>query len=53
MMASDDFGQTFITDTDMARLKDVLGKVGKDYKIFIVDRGKATEADPQDTQTRQ
>ena len=29
MMASDDFGQTFITDTDMARLKDVLGKVGK------------------------
>ena len=53
MMASDDFGQTFITDTDMARLKDILGKVGKDYKIFIVDRGKATEADPQDTQTRQ
>lgn len=45
MMASDDFGQTFITDTDMGRLKGVLGKVGKDYKIFTVANGRVDEAD--------
>lgn len=44
MMASDDFGQTFITDTNLERLRGVLGKVGKDYKIFTIDAGQATEA---------
>lgn len=44
MMASDDFGQTFITDTDMERLQSVLGRMGKDYKIFTVDDGKVSIA---------
>lgn len=44
MMASGDFGQTFITDTDMGRLQGVLGKVGKDYKIFTVDGGQVSES---------
>ncbi len=45
MMASEEFGQTFITDTDMERLHGVLRKVGKDYKIFNIEAGKATEAE--------
>lgn len=43
MMASGDFGQTFITDTDMARLRNVLSRVGRDYKIFSVESGKVEE----------
>ena len=47
MMASDQFGQTFITDTNLTRLRDVLGKVGKDYKIFSIEDGRAEEAEQQ------
>ncbi len=45
MMASEEFGQTFITDTDMDRLHGVLRKVGKEYKIFNIETGRATEAE--------
>lgn len=45
MMASGDFGQTFITDTDMGRLRGVLSRVGRDFKIFSVDSGKVEEAE--------
>ncbi len=45
MMASEEFGQTFITDTNMERLHGVLRKMGKGYKIFNIEAGKATEAE--------
>lgn len=43
MLASEDFGQIFISDTDMGRLRNVLDKAGKDYKIFTVSDGRVDQ----------
>ncbi len=40
MLASDSFGQIFLTDTNRARLMAVLEKTRKDYRIFTVASGE-------------
>jgi len=44
LVASKQFDQIFITDTNRDRLKVVLQKASKDYKIFDVKEGSITEA---------
>ena len=39
LVAGDNFGQIFITDTNREHLDRILYKVGSDYKIFCVDKG--------------
>ena len=47
LVAGDNFGQIFITDTNRGHLDRILHKVGSDYKIFRVEEGtiQETEAD--------
>ena len=47
LVAGDNFGQIFITDTNREHLDRILQKVGSDYKIFRVEEGtiQETEAD--------
>ena len=47
LVAGDNFGQIFITDTSRGHLDRILHKVGSDYKIFRVEEGtiQETEAD--------
>ena len=39
LVASDEFGQIFITDTNRSHLEDILHTVGGDYKLFMVNEG--------------
>lgn len=39
LVASDSFGQIFITDTNREHLDSILHKVGSDYKMFRVEQG--------------
>lgn len=39
LVAGDEFGQIFITDTNRSHLEKILHKVESDYKLFIVDNG--------------
>ena len=43
LVAGDNFGQIFITDTNREHLDRILHKVGSDYKMFQVDQGVITE----------
>ena len=43
LVAGDNFGQIFITDTNREHLDRILYKVGSDYKMFQVDQGVITE----------
>ncbi|MBQ3634506.1 MAG: DNA replication/repair protein RecF [Bacteroidales bacterium] len=45
LIATEEFGQIFITDTNMERLRRVLSKTKKAYKIWSVDSGKVEEID--------
>ena len=43
LVAGDNFGQIFITDTNRGHLDRILHKVGSDYKVFRVDQGVINE----------
>ena len=43
LVAGDNFGQIFITDTNREHLDRILHKVGSDYKMFQVDQGVITD----------
>lgn len=43
LVASDNFGQIFITDTNREHLDRILQKVGSDYKMFRVEQGAISE----------
>lgn len=43
LVAGDNFGQIFITDTNREHLDRILQKVGSDYKVFRVDQGVINE----------
>lgn len=43
LVASDGFGQIFITDTNREHLDRILHKVGSDYKMFRVEQGIVSE----------
>lgn len=43
LVASDSFGQIFMTDTNREHLDKILGKMDQDYKIFSVDSGEIKE----------
>lgn len=43
LVASDEFGQIFITDTNRENLDKILAQSSMDYKIFYVDNGEITE----------
>ncbi len=43
LVAGDNFGQIFITDTNREHLDRILQKVGSDYKMFRVEQGEITE----------
>lgn len=42
LVASERFGQTFITDTDRSHLDSVLSSIGQDYKLFTVSNGEVS-----------
>lgn len=43
LVAGDNFGQIFITDTNREHLDRILYKVGRDYKMFKVEQGTIAE----------
>lgn len=43
LVAGDNFGQIFISDTNREHLDSILQKVGSDYKMFFVNQGEITE----------
>ena len=43
LVASDEFGQIFITDTNRDHLDQILSASSHDYKIFYVDNGHVQE----------
>lgn len=45
LVAGDSFGQIFITDTNREHLDRILHKVGGDYKIFRVEKGRVEVMD--------
>ena len=40
MVAGNDFGQIFITDTDRERLAPILAATKQDYRVFNVKKGE-------------
>jgi DNA replication and repair protein RecF len=40
MVSNDDFGQVFITDTQQARVKELLGKLHSDHRLFSISNGE-------------
>lgn len=48
LVAGDNFGQIFITDTNRGHLDNILQKVGGDYKMFRVEQGVVTETTDTD-----
>ena len=48
LVAGDNFGQIFITDTNREHLDRILHKVGSDYKMFQVDQGVITEREEEE-----
>ncbi|WP_291530633.1 DNA replication/repair protein RecF [Bacteroides sp. UBA939] len=49
LVAGDNFGQIFITDTNREHLDRILYKVGSDYKMFRVEQGVVTERTGDET----
>ena len=47
LVAGDNFGQIFITDTNRGHLDSILHKVGSDYKIFRVAEGVIHEMEAE------
>ena len=45
LVAGDNFGEIFITDTNREHLDRILHKVGSDYKMFRVEQGVVSEMD--------
>ena len=45
LVAGDNFGQIFITDTNRGHLDRILHKVGSGYKIFRVEEGTIQETE--------
>ena len=43
LVAQKDYNQIFISDTNETRLRSVLEKVNKEYRIFYVDNGKISD----------
>ncbi len=43
LVASDEFGQIFITDTNREHLDEILAASSHDYKLFYVENGEVTE----------
>lgn len=43
LVANDEFGQIFITDTNKARLDVILEKINTDYKLFTIKQGQIEE----------
>ena len=43
LVAGDNFGQIFITDTNRDHLDKILRKIEGDYKLFEVDNGEVSE----------
>lgn len=48
LVAGDNFGQIFITDTNREHLDRILYKVGSDYKMFRVENGQINEMEEND-----
>jgi DNA replication and repair protein RecF len=42
LVAQDEFGQIFITDTNKARLDDILERIGSGHSLFQVENGEVT-----------
>ena len=47
LVASEEFGQIFITDTNREHLDQILSASSHDYKIFHVDDGEVTPLPPR------
>lgn len=47
LVAGDNFGQIFITDTNREHLDRILHKVGSDFKIFRVEAGVIHEMEAE------
>lgn len=47
LVSDDKFGQIFITDTDRNRLSRILPAVGRDYKVFHVEKGAISEMEDE------
>ena len=47
LVAGDNFGQIFITDTNREHLDRILHKVGSDYKMFFVEKGIIREMEAE------
>ena len=43
MVSTDKFGQIFITDTNMERIKPILKKIKKPFQLFDVENGRAVD----------
>ena len=43
LVAGDNFGQIFITDTNRDHLDRILKKIEGDYKLFEVENGEVSE----------
>ena len=43
MVSTDDFGQIFITDTNMERIKPILKRIKKPFQLFDVENGRAVD----------
>ena len=48
LVAGDNFGQIFITDTNREHLDRILYKVGSDYKMFRVESGAINEMEEKE-----
>lgn len=50
LVAGDNFGQTFITDTNRDHLDKILHKIDGDYRLFEVDNGVVSERSKETTE---
>lgn len=53
LVAGDNFGQIFITDTNRGHLDNILQKVSSDYKMFRVEQGVVTETTKTDLMVKE
>lgn len=53
LVAGDNFGQIFITDTNRGHLDNILQKVSSDYKMFRVEQGVVTETTKTDLMAKE
>ncbi len=49
VVAREEFGQIFITDTNRTHLDEIIQEVGGDYRIYYVDNGKFAEVTIQNS----